>query len=417
MREVDPEIDMASGTVYMPSGVPSHTLRRRKLHKVTQRWLFDPQVYLSSLQPLQCANACANLVSYPWFANDAPANYDSGQQKQGEWKAAAKKSIAKTWTPPTENAAIRSKAIGSAIALQHDIGCEAIILPSPLTANPSGDYSTELDWLDQGMADAAQLAPFYPAFATIAISDTCLAGIAPAKNELLKTIVDAVTAREVEGVYLVLEQSNGTGYSCANGNTVGSVLQLVTSLKGGGVERLIVSFCGVLGLAAACLGADTWVSGWRRSERRLRLADMIDTTAIANSAYYSHQLAAEINVKNDLVRIYEAGLLDALVDHTSIAAPLIASIKSTKKIPPNWDGQNTKSARRHFLASVIRETKAIANASSSQRLAYGKGWLTKAATFADELREAFPDRHERTELNHQRSWLDAFETASKELSP
>jgi hypothetical protein len=407
----------AAGAVVMASGVPSHTLWRRKRRSLAHgglfeapppRLLFDPQVYLSSLQPEQCRSVCANLVSYPWFVAEDASEFDSKKQRQREWKKAAREEVVSLWRPPQADRKSIERAVNACTELQLRMQCEALILPSPLTRNPSTDYSLELEWLDVGIERAKALSVSQPILATIAISDTCLSGIAPLENALLETIVDQVSARPVDGAYFVLEQANERGYSCVNEDTIGSVLRAISDLKTGGLRKLVVSYCGLAGLAALCVGADAWVSGWRRSERRLQLKDMEDQTARAFSAYYSHQLAAEINVQKDLPRILGAELLDALADETEESRPLLASMRQTGRPPINWTGQNIKAARTHFMTAVIRETALVSGLpDDAARRAYASNWLAGATALAAKL-TVVGNLNERTEISHQRRWRDAL---------
>lgn len=405
----------AAGPVIMPSGIESHALLRRPtvrpgsdLFDQVPRRLLDPQVYLSDLQPTRCPTTCARLVSYPWFGDGKP--FDSGEQTQTEWKQETIAEIQQRWRPPGADDASIGRTVDACIAFQLDLKCEAIILPVPLTRHPASDFSLELSWLELGAARARELAPGVPVLATMAISDTCLGGLDPYGSPLLDTILDQITARFQDGAYVVLEQSNEHGYSITRDETIGAVFRLVRGLKQGGIRRVVVSFCGVAGLAAICLGADAWVSGWRRSERRLQLMDMEDeSVGRAYSAYYSHPLAAEINVQKDLPRIFAAGLLEPLRDLTPKSKSLLASIQTTGKPPLDWRPSPgvVAAAREHFTIAVIRETNRVAALSDDGRLSYAVEWLTRAEELARGL-TVIGNLNDRTEITHQRAWRDAF---------
>src|SRR5207248_89204 len=137
------------------------------------------------------------------------SSFDSSQQTQAQWRAQAQSAVAESWlgATPTDPAEIE-ETIRLCVDIEMNVGCEALLLPSPLTTNPTTNYSAELQWLDSGLEIAARTVPDFPRIVTIAISDTCLRGMRPGENALLDAIVDQVTARAPEGAYLVLEQAN-----------------------------------------------------------------------------------------------------------------------------------------------------------------------------------------------------------------
>ena len=201
---VEPE-----GGVILASSMPAPQLLRRRFDKRyphLKRRLFDPQLYLAGLDAHASRRHCAILGSYPWFGVQGLGSYDSSVQNLSEWRKLAEKKIPSIWpdSPPTDPAVIES-AVGQAIDMQERLGCEALILPSPLTIAQSSDYTTELGWLDGGLRAVPQDTEL-PIFASVAISDVCLAYVDPVENGLIEAIVDAVSARGVDGVYLVLEQ-------------------------------------------------------------------------------------------------------------------------------------------------------------------------------------------------------------------
>src|SRR5690348_1560155 len=300
------------GAIIFPAGVPAPTLLRRKQSTLVKKYphlarrLLDPQLYLAELNPSRCRASCVNLASYGWFGDSHVEAYDSKKMTQADWRTKSKAKIHSTWTSlaPSGQKAVHT-SISVCVATQKALGCEALILPSPLTVDASTDYSAELGWLDEGLRVAAKLAPGIPRLTTIAVSDTCLRGIDPTSNSLLDLILDQVVARNTEGAYVVLEQANEHGYYCSHPNTIGSLLRLTQGLKGAGVNRVVVAFAGVAGLLATCVGADDWCTGWYRGERRLRLADHEDQTGRANPTFYSHGLASEFHLQLDLDRAVE----------------------------------------------------------------------------------------------------------------
>lgn len=410
-----PGTENAAGAIIMPSGVPSHTLTRRNLNTAAmRRRLLDPQMYLSDLPAERCRNTCACLASYPWFLARDVTVYDSGQQTQPQWRAAVQASIGGSWTGTPSTTADISRAIELCIAFQREQGVETIILPSPLTRDHSSDYSRELEWLEIGVERAAALAPELPALATIAISDTCLRGFRPAENSLIDLILDQVTARGPHGAYLVLEQANETTYNCTSANTVGSVLRLVRGLKEGGLERVLVCFAGVAGLLTLAVGADGWSTGWYRGERRLRLVDIEQTEGRAMPAYYSHPAATEFHLADDLTRVRDAGMLPLVEDETEHSRELLRAMRSglTPAAVVPWQSRqsNVKLARAHFATAMIRETAVLSALDEPAQRTHAAAWLSRASETAGQLYRV-GEFHPRTELDHQRAWREAFDSA------
>ncbi len=95
--------------------------------------------------------------------------YDSGEQNQSEWKKETLDSIRTNWPgrAPTALPAIQT-GVEQCVDLQIQMGCEAIILPTPLTHDPNTTYEQELVWLEEGIAYARDTTDL-PVFASVAI--------------------------------------------------------------------------------------------------------------------------------------------------------------------------------------------------------------------------------------------------------
>ena len=408
-----PGADGAAGGIIIPSGIASHTLARRTLSQPNlQRRLLDPQIYLSHLQADRCRGTCTKLASYPWFLAEDLAAYDSGQYTQAQWRAASETHITQHWRgTPSTTSDIR-QSVDSCIDYQRNLGVEAIILPSPLTNDHASDYALESQWLETGVERSHDLAPHLPALVTIAISDTCLRGFTPTDNTLIDIILDQVTARAADGAYVVLEQANEITYNCTSANTLGALLRLVRGLKDGGLRRVIVSYAGTAGLLTLIAGADAWASGWYRSERRLRLTDFEQTEGRAMPAYYSHPAATEFHLVNDLTRVRDAGMLNLVRDETPDSGPLLAALDAGLRpqdvVPWQPRLSNVTAARSHYATAMIRETERIASLDAAAQITYGLDWIGSARDAAAAL-YGIGGFNQRTELDHQRAWRDAFE--------
>ncbi len=407
-----------SGGLIFPAGVPSPTLIRRgrkdlskKYPYLTQR-LLDPQLYLAELPAATCRKACVNLASYGWFLTEGIKPFDSSKQDQTEWRQEALGKIHRAWkgTIPTDKPRIRT-AILKSVLFQQNIDCEAIILPSPLTAELSSDYTVELGWLDSGLEVAETIAPGMDRIASVALSDTSLRGLDPWKNDLLTVIIDQITARTPEGVYIVIEQSNEHGYYCTHPNTVGSLLRLIHQFREAGLKRIIVGPIGLAGLLATAVGADVWSAGWYRGERRVMLADFTDQMGMAVPTYYTHGLAGEIHLEGDLDRLVQRGFLKRLEDETQASNGLITALRARRSVGtvPEWrHGQsNVEAAREHFYTVAVRETAKLNGQPKTACLRYANEWLKGAEQLASDL-YSVGGFNPRTELNHQAAWRQAF---------
>jgi hypothetical protein len=425
-QEQAPGTTGAAGRIVMPSGLPQFTLERRRSFQSERPSMFegfeplegrseakrllDPQLYLAELSSENCAKVCASLVTYPWFSRVAPADYDSGRITQRKHRKQIKDKIGELWRGlPTDEGAV-DNAAQAAVAFQQRVGCDAIILPSPLTMQLNTTYDIELAWLDAGLKATAATAPGKCAYATVAISDMCTSSIAPESSPLLEVVLDQVSAREPGGVYLVMEQRNEPGYYITSPSTVRTVLRLVSEFKEAGVPKVLVCWLGTAGLLALAAGADDWASGWYRSERSLRLDDYPDddSTKLAAPAFYSHRLAGEVH-PNDLNRIRDAGALDLIEEPSPMAARLFDALRAGLQVEDvvEW---KTQQARGHFNTVMIRETAALQQLTAEDRVPAITRWLTQATDLASTLSQICGGQiQQRTSLKHQAIWLHAFQ--------
>lgn len=416
---MEPPTSGFDGGIILASGLPKHTLERRELDKWPHlsRRLVDPQMYLAGLAPSNARDTCTKLISYPWFAPAQLEEFDSGRITAKEWAQQTKAKITALWPDLPTTAEGIEHTVDEVVNFQQSVGCEAIILPSPLTIDPNTTYETELLWLEIGLSRAGRLAPGVPALPTVALSDSCTRSIEPGQNTLVSMLLDQVTARATDGVYLVFELASENGYYCRAHRTIGAMLRLVDGFKRGGLDRVFVNYVGVAGLLAIGAGADAWSTGWYRSERRLRLADFEaeDEFARAYPSLYVHALASDIHVRKDLGKLVAAGYLTRIEDRTTYSELLYSALRVGqtaddvglwKPTPSNVQ----KGAIPHFSEAMIRETAYLsALGSLEQRQKSVLQWLEGADALATELYGLLGDElHDRTELDHQNAWLRAF---------
>jgi len=171
-----PDSVSPDGSIILCSAMAYHQLERRRIddkYPHLQNRLFDPQLYLAGLDAAESGDHCLKLATYPWFGVSGLRTYDSSQQTQAQWKASAGRRIASIWprTHPMDLDVIRH-AVRDCIDFQNRFGCQAIILPSPLTVDPGTNYQDELCWLDTALEYIASASNLdLPVFATVAISE------------------------------------------------------------------------------------------------------------------------------------------------------------------------------------------------------------------------------------------------------
>lgn len=415
----------AAGRIIIPSGVQSITLERRYAPPSGQRsifddddveakgepggetTLFDPQLYLAALSCDTCSDTCTNLVGYPWFLRSEPDAYDSGKTTQQGYRKQVRAQIKDLWKGLPERDDDIDAAVRTAIDFQLRIGCDDLILPSPLTVDLGTTYATELRWLDRGLEAAQKSAPRKRAFATVAISDTCTFSAPAESSTLLEGILDQVSAREPGGVYILIEQRVEPGYYLTSPHTFRTLLRLASEFKTAGIPTVLVAWVGTAGLPAIAAGADGWASGWYRSERRLKLDDLRnDSSGPAAPAFYSHRLGGEVHPQ-DLDKVRDANRLDLIEEETPWSRGLFRALRDGRsaKDLPDWTNH---AARAHFNTVMIRETTTLLGLAPSQRTKHVARWLGEAERRARELAK-IEDLHPRTAVGHQEIWREAFD--------
>jgi hypothetical protein len=406
------------GGIIMPSKVAHPTVERRDLartypHLATR--FIDPQVYLSTLNVGSARSTCANLYSYAWFPGPAMGAFDSSQQSQRDWKRDATQEILQLWQgrPPTSDTEIED-CIRRCVDVQLRVGCAGIILPCPLTSEPHSRFEMETHWAETGLAIAQRMAPDHSRYVSVALSDRCLRGVDPWRSVLLDEVLDQLTAREPEGIYLLVELANEDAYYIGDPNTIGSILRLCDGFKRGGIDDVIVAYAGTAGLLALAAGADAWTSGWYRGERRMRMSDFYSEEGRSYPAYYSHPLAAEFHMEQDLDNAVAAGFLPRIADATPASAGLLQALQQGRgtAAAAEWTYrvQNLEASKQHFFTACVRETAALAALDEQKRIDATLGWLEDATKLANDLFKAVGRFNARTSLSHQHSWWTAFRT-------
>ena len=407
---------ITDGSIILASALPMHQLERRKINKKYPHMklrLFDPQLYLSDMDAYETRRHTANLASYPWFGVDGLSEYKSAQQTQSKWSEYSRKVIPSIWPGNSPaNQKVIDEGVQECIDFQIRKGCWGIILPSPLTTDPSTDYTNELRWLDASLTYCKKNKIQAPLFATVAISDLCVRYADPKDNILLELITDSISAREVDGVYIVLEQGSepADGRSCSNTRSLRSILDLVHIFSKEAELRVVVNFFGFFGLALLAAGAEIWASGWYKSVYRLRIADAL-AGGRAYPSYWNYPTVTDIHLGEDFDILIRKGLLPLIKDKTSASDGLLSAV--SKGIPsdnvPAWNYRqsNVAMAREHFFRSAINASQSHSKLSWKKNVNKVEKWLENASMRALKIEGAL-GRSQRTITRHVAAWHRAF---------
>ncbi len=405
------------GGILLGSKIAKHTLERRKIGKVPflANRFFDPQLYMSSINAYECSDDCVKLSSYPWFGAKNVQEFESKEINQRQWKENAKKSILDSWLgeAPSDPVLVR-EMVKECINFQSTLGCSGIILPSPLTFDFSTDYGLELMWLDLGLEYIRSANIKIPIFATVILADSCLRLQDPSSNQLIQLILDSVSAREIDGVYFLIEQGNERQDMryISNSRTLESALYITHMFAKVCQLRVITNFFGPFGLALESAGAEAWASDWYKSLVRFRLGDIPKpTTAISWPSYWSYPLAADISLESEFELLVNAGLINRIKDITPASENLFRGVINRVPVSQIVDWRYAKSnvsaAIEHYELSVIQTEKLHNQYTGTKRLDFVEKWLTDAVDLAQKVKEVLP-KPSKTRVDHVYAWKDAF---------
>jgi hypothetical protein len=406
----------AQGTLFQAAGVSSHTLTRRSLSEPYQQFrLFDPQVYLASLDVHTCAKAVAYLATYPWFGTSTVPAYRSGESSQAEWRAANRTSLLAGWrgAPPADPAEIRAAA-AAAIAFQQQLGCSMLIAPSPLRVNTNRVAEFETEWWDAGIAAHRSSRFSEPLLLTLALSDPLLRDQPADTNPVIRDLLAELSARrnEVTGVFLVVNQASSDDYTVSDASIASALLYIVGELALRARMTVVVGYQGVVGTVLCAIGATAWSTGYYRSLRRLKLADYAAREGRSYPRFLSEVLAGDIGVERGIDAIWRAGRRE-LITGTEASESLLHSLQesSGSVVAVDWEYRpgNITAAWGHYCLVVNRLTHHVMSLDPPERLNWCGQWLARAATEVERLRGLDGFDTTASETLHQRAWSRAFD--------
>ncbi|HEX6367325.1 MAG TPA: hypothetical protein VF006_00250 [Longimicrobium sp.] len=409
-----------AGAIINAAAVPRYQLIRKGRKAVLrasgylQHRLFDPQLYLAGLDRGRASEQAALLASYPWFAEPDVPEFDTQEHRRlKDWEAKYLDTLLTSWEgKAAEDDATIAERAGKAVNFQLELECEGIILPTPLIRTTSGGLDLEMRWLDAGIEAAHKHGVTVPVFATVAVTQDVLSGTEPDQNQLLSALADQVTAREVAGVYLTMEQTVETDYVCRDEKTLKSLLGFADDIVRIGRRRLIVNSLGTFGAIMSAAGAEIFASDFYRSARSLRLAELIDKSGGAQMPrYFSPALLGDIGLESDLAAIAKAGLLDRVRLNTDAAQELHEELETTNNIVFEWqhERQRVRNAKAHYLEAMMRIGRTLSAMEVAERAAFVRKWLQKSVKLAKDLRGAGITSGYYTDLSHQQAWLNAYQ--------
>lgn len=405
--------DSLHGAVYLATGNHMERMRRSNLADCSWR-MFDPQLYLASLDATKCSKVCARLATYPWFGVNLPG-FDSGETSLTKWQTRLQGVVARRWpraAPTGRDVQLLAK---TAVEFQADRGCTHIVLPTPLIAEREDEAQAQAEWIDAGLDAAADIDLGQPVVATIAVSESALNEASFQAGGFLETIVDQVTSRNgIRGVYIVLAQTQSHHPLQPPDSVTHAYAYLTKAFSDYGYEFVFVNFADSFGVACVGLGATGFATGPSQSLRRLSLsAFQDDGGGLALPRLYSHPVAGEFLPDSDLSVIADRGLLGDIADKTVYSGDLFSALERTgdaSKVQAWLESKNNiAAANKHLIARMISEGIHYGRRTPDQRVARARRWLSEAVTKQKKMQRVAEEESIRPTLAPASVWLDQFD--------
>lgn len=399
------------GYVFNPSGLNKEQASRRPLEPKDDQWiLFDPQLYLSGLDGNACARTCANLATYKWFGIETP-RFDSSEMNTKTWMSRVKEDV--SWAPNIVQTQVGiTNAVRDCLEYQRDFGVTHLIAPAPLIGTSDDQFATQIQWLDA----ACQLREEFslPVVATVSISDYLLAFSEPSQNILLQTILDNVTVRDFDGVYLLVVQEDNPNMRLSDLHTVQSLLYVSRVVSEHAAKDVLVNFADDLGHACVAAGAIGFVGGTTSKARKLCLSDFVDRSGGAPyPKFYSHALVADLTMP-DLEKLRDARLLRLVAaDATPFSESLLSALQAGghSNAVPDWrpSRNNVRAANKHRIALSHTKAWELTELNTQQKLESVLQWLQEAAAHMSQVKLKCGANPLSEDGRHIEVWESAFE--------
>lgn len=403
------------GVIFLPSSNYSERVSREALNQ-QPIVLFDPQLYLATLDRTNCTKVCGRLSSYPWFnVPDTPncGDYDG----LNKWHSALTEHAKTNWPGrPPEGDDILTACIES-LRFQEGLGCGQIILPTPLIADPSGEGGILATWLDEAQRAIRDEEAEGTFLATVALDESAITENFFERHALLDAVVDQVTARSlINGVYIVVSQSTPRHPLKAPICVYKAYIALSKAFADVGMQQIIVNFADIFGIACVGIGATAFGTGWSQTRRRLSPASMADRAwGRVYPHFYSHSVIREFLPKTQLDSIASSGALWIVEDVSPFSERLMETLGSGGSANDliSWEesNNNVSTSKAHFiyrLAEVGRELSALRGRES--RLSQVHAWIENAWMRNDFLQQRLGVDSSYGEGANAKEWLGLIDS-------
>jgi len=382
------------------------------------RLLFDPQLYLASLDSETCDLTCSRLSTYPWFnTNNLPNREDYDNARL--WQNAIRDDIANIW--PGRNPAGDEilESCEQCIGFQVDIGTTFIILPSPLIIEREDEAENQAIWLDSSIEAVDNLDVGLPVLATVALDESTINDQAFEPAGFLDTIVDQISAREqIDGVYIVISRTQFDHPFSGSVNLAKAYIHLCSSFNQAGMENTIVNFADLIGIVCSAFGATGFGIGQSRPLRQMSLqAYREGGGGRALPHLYSHRSVAEYLSETHLDEITQNRLLNRVRDDSPFSNPLIRALRRGESASDvaSWAESlnNCGTANRHFIHRMMQVgSELYGYGSSDLRRDHVREWLEGAAANTLYIHSRLGREPEDEQLGRvapTQNWLDIFD--------
>lgn len=398
------------GFVVNASGVDAEQLLRRAFSPSPDQWLlFDPQLYLASLDSQRCPRVCARLATYRWFGIDTP-EFASQDMNRTQWLAKVQSQVA--WKPSVATA---SHAIHDAVCacfrLQAAFGVTHLIAPAPLASSADEQFAAQLQWWRTAVE--VKNAFSAPMLGSLALSEHLLAATAPEDNLTLQTALDSVTTYGFDGAYLVVVRDNAETMRLLQPNVVRAVLYASARAGSKYGKQVVVNFVDDFGLACLAAGATAFASGSTIKQRRMCLADFSERDGGGPYPhFYSNAFIGDFSI-DDMHKVQAAGLLDLLAkDETPASTSLLTALRADRSASdvPGWRPtiNNVAEASAHRIALLGLATERLRGMGQAASRDAICEWLDQAQNQQMALDACLRDDPVMEDLRHVAVWRAAF---------